>query len=128
MNQQLSCRLSKLATPCAAPSRTIFGCAYASDDVDPGSCLFVFGATEGKQQVHRNGSKENYILGPLGVTGFCWMKTGKLSWKNCHAQPEASGMFCVLNDWSRPLPGRVSPETLVSLPISDMSFADVDAL
>lgn len=56
------------------------------------------------------------------------MKTGKLPWKNCHAQPEASGMFCVLNDWSRALPGRVSPETLVSLPISDMSFADVDAL
>lgn len=43
-------------------------------------------------------------------------------------QPEAGGMFCVLNDWSRPPPGRVSLETLVSLPISDMLFADVDAL
>ena len=43
---------------CAALSRTIFGCAYASDDVDPGSYLFVVGVTEGKQQVHRSGSKE----------------------------------------------------------------------
>lgn len=36
-----------MATPCAAPSRTIFGCAYASDDVDPGSYLFVVGVALG---------------------------------------------------------------------------------